>query len=117
MAEKSENSCSEETEEKKIIYLDYNATTPLEPRVQEIMKLYLTQHFGFKKIENDLFLCSYFFKGNPSSAHLLGRRAKEGVEKARKQVAELLQVQPEEIIFTSGGTESNNYALKVALFF
>jgi cysteine desulfurase len=54
--------------------------------------------------------------GNPSSAHLYGQRARVGVEKARQQVAELLGAQPEEIVFTGGGTEASNHALKGAVF-
>lgn len=82
---------------KKPIYLDYNATTPIDPRVAEAILPYIHQHFG-----------------NPSSSHAYGIAAKKGVEKARKQIAELLHCQIDEIIFTSGGTESINYALKGA---
>ncbi|MEW5980457.1 MAG: cysteine desulfurase family protein [Acidobacteriota bacterium] len=77
------------------IYLDYNATTPHDPEVIEVMRPYLEQHFG-----------------NPSSAHWYGRESHEAVEKARSQVASLLNCDPGEIIFTSGGTESNNYAIR-----
>ncbi len=77
------------------IYLDYNATTPIHPEVIEAMKPYLEQHFG-----------------NPSSRHIYGRRAKQGVENARLQIAKLLHAKKEEIVFTSGGTESNNFAIK-----
>ncbi len=76
------------------IYLDYNATTPIDPQVVEAMLPYLTDHFG-----------------NPSSSHQYGRKAKEGVERARGQLAGLLGADPSEIVFTSGGTESNNQAL------
>src|SRR5262245_30738631 len=76
------------------IYLDYNATTPLRPEVLEAMLPYLQTHFG-----------------NPSSVHWAGRRAKQGVEDAREQVATLLHCRPAEVLFTSGGTESNNLAL------
>ncbi len=79
----------------KPIYLDYNATTPIDPEVAAAMLPYIREHFG-----------------NPSSGHEYGRRAKEAVEKARSQVALLLQCQPAEIVFTSGGTESNNHAIK-----
>ncbi len=79
----------------KPIYLDYNATTPLDPRVVEAMLPYLKEHFG-----------------NPSSVHHFGEEAKRAVEKARGQVASLLGCKPEEVIFTSGGSESNNFALK-----
>jgi cysteine desulfurase NifS/selenium donor protein len=77
------------------IYLDHNATTPIAPEVGEAMLPYLHQHFG-----------------NPSSTHWYGVAAKKAVEKARTQVAALLGCEPDEIIFTSGGSESNNYAIK-----
>jgi cysteine desulfurase len=77
------------------IYLDYNATTPHESEVIEAMRPYLEEHFG-----------------NPSSSHWYGRKAHEAVETARAQVAALLTCAPGEIIFTSGGTESNNYAIR-----
>jgi cysteine desulfurase len=77
------------------IYLDYNATTPIDPAVAEVMQPYIATHYG-----------------NPSSAHVYGRTAKEAVERARRQVAELLGCAPEEIVFTSGGSESNNTVLK-----
>ena len=77
------------------IYLDYNATTPHDPEVIEAMRPYLEEHFG-----------------NPSSSHWYGRKAHEAVETARAQVAALLCCAPGEIIFTSGGTESNNYAIR-----
>lgn len=83
----------------KPIYLDYNATTPLDPAVVAAMRPYLEEHFG-----------------NPSSSHWYGIQTKKAVEKARKQVAALLGCQPDEIIFTSGGSESNNYAIKGAAF-
>lgn len=76
------------------IYLDYNASTPNDPRVVNAMLPFLTNHYG-----------------NPSSIHTQGIKAKEAIEKARTQVANLLAASPEEIIFTSGGTESNNYAI------
>ncbi|MBN2284030.1 MAG: cysteine desulfurase [Deltaproteobacteria bacterium] len=77
------------------IYLDYNATTPVDPEVVEAMRPYLERHFG-----------------NPSSGHRYGIRAREAVEKARAQVADFLGCAPGEIIFTSGGTESNNLAIR-----
>jgi len=77
------------------IYLDYNATTPTDPRVVEAMKPFLVSEFG-----------------NPSSSHAMGQRTQEAVQNARIQVASLLHCYPEEIIFTSGGSESNNMALK-----
>ena len=79
----------------KPIYLDYNATTPIDRGVAEAMTPYLYEHFG-----------------NPSSAHPYGVQAKRAVERARAQVAALLGCQPAEIIFTSGGSESNNSAIK-----
>jgi cysteine desulfurase len=83
----------------KQIYLDFNASTPIAPEVAQAMKPFLSKHFG-----------------NPSSQHWAGEPAKEAVEKARKQVADLLQCQPEEIVFTSGGSESNNHAIKGVYF-
>ncbi len=79
----------------KPIYLDYNATTPIDPRVAEAMLPFLHEHFG-----------------NPSSSHELGITTKKAIEKARRQVAALLHCEAEEVIFTSGGSESNNYAIK-----
>jgi len=81
------------------IYLDYNATTPLDSEVAEAMKPYLTDFFG-----------------NPSSTHWFGIQTKKAVEEARKQVANLINCKPDEIIFTSGGTESNNHAIKGIAF-
>ncbi len=81
------------------IYLDYNATTPLDPSVVESMKPALSHLFG-----------------NPSSSHLPGIEARKLVENARSQVAGLLNCLPEEIVFTSGGTESNNHAIKGIAF-
>ena len=81
------------------IYLDYNATTPIDPQVAEVMRPYLSEHFG-----------------NPSSIHEYGIKTKQAVIKARKQVAALINCNPDEIIFTSGGTESNNYAIKGIAF-
>lgn len=77
------------------IYLDYNGTTPHAPEVIEAMRPFLEQEFG-----------------NPSSSHWYGIAPKQAVEKARRQVAGLLNCLPEEIVFTSGGTESNNHAIK-----
>jgi cysteine desulfurase len=81
----------------KPIYLDYNATTPIDPEVAAAMLPYIREHFG-----------------NPSSSHWYGLEARKGVEKARGQVAALLNCSPAEIVFTSGGTESNNHAIKGA---
>lgn len=78
----------------KPIYLDYNATTPVDPRVLEAMLSYLKEHFG-----------------NPSSNHAYGKVAKEAVDNAKEQVATLIGAETEEIVFTSGGTESNNNAI------
>lgn len=77
------------------IYLDYNASAPLAPGVIAAMEPFLKRAFG-----------------NPSSLHWAGRPAREGVENARAEVAGLLACRPDEIIFTSGGTESNNFAIK-----
>jgi cysteine desulfurase len=79
------------------IYLDHAATTPLRPEVLEAMLPYLTE-----------------VQGNPSSAHASGRRARAGLDEARERVAKALNAQPREMVFTSGGTESINYALKGA---
>jgi len=83
----------------KQIYLDYNATTPIDPEVAKTMRPYLDQYFG-----------------NPSSSHLFGIQTRKAVEKARIQIAEMLNCFTDEIIFTSGGTESNNYAIKGIAF-
>ena len=77
------------------IYLDYNATTPIDPQVAQAMLPFIHQDFG-----------------NPSSSHAFGVAARDGVEKARAQVSDLLGCEADELIFTSGGTESNNYAIK-----
>jgi cysteine desulfurase len=77
------------------IYLDYNATTPIIPEVAQAMTPFLYEHFG-----------------NPSSSHPYGVATKRAVKAARAQVASLLGCQPAEVIFTSGGTESNNHAIK-----
>ncbi|MDO9451775.1 MAG: cysteine desulfurase family protein [Stagnimonas sp.] len=76
-------------------YLDHNATTPVDPRVVDAMLPYLKGPYG-----------------NPSSLHRFGRAARDGVERARAQVATLLGAQPQQLIWTSGGTEANNLALK-----
>jgi cysteine desulfurase len=81
----------------KPIYLDYNATTPIDPEVVASMLPYIREHFG-----------------NPSSSHWYGLEARKGVDKARGQAAALLNCSPAEIVFTSGGTESNNHAIKGA---
>jgi cysteine desulfurase len=79
------------------IYLDHNATTPVLPEVVDAMLPYLREHFG-----------------NPSSAHHYGRVAREAVARARSEVASLLGCDPDEIIFTSGGTEASNLAIRGA---
>jgi cysteine desulfurase len=76
------------------VYFDNNATTPLAPEVFEVMRPYLLEDYG-----------------NASSIHWFGQRAKAGVEKAREQVARLLNARSSEIVFTSGGTESDNAAM------
>jgi cysteine desulfurase len=77
------------------IYLDYNATTPLLPEVVDAMLPYLREHFG-----------------NPSSRHVYGRRAHDAIERVRSDVAALIGSDADEIIFTSGGTEANNLAIR-----
>lgn len=81
------------------IYLDYNATTPIDKEVADAMRPFLDDYFG-----------------NPSSLHSFGVKTKLAVENARKQVANLLNCESSEIVFTSGGTESNNYAIKGIAF-
>ena len=83
----------------KPIYLDYNATTPIDSEVIEVMRPYLEEYFG-----------------NPSSSHWYGIQTKKAIEKARRQVADLLNCQIDEVIFTSCATESNNYAIKGTAF-
>jgi len=83
----------------KPIYLDYNATTPIDPRVAQAMIPYVNDHFG-----------------NPSSGHVLGVTTKKAVENARSQVAGLLRCEFEEVVFTSGGSEADNLAIKGAAF-
>ena len=77
-----------------MIYLDYNATTPLCAKAGEAMRPYLDRHFG-----------------NPSSVHAAGREARAAIDNARDKLAALLRAKPHELIFTSGGTESNNLAV------
>jgi cysteine desulfurase len=81
------------------IYLDFNATTPVAPEVAAAMRPYLEERFG-----------------NPSSSHWYGIQAKQAIAKARRQIAGLLHCNPDEIIFTSGGSESNNMAIKGVTF-
>lgn len=77
------------------VYLDHNATTPLDARVLEAMMPYFTEHHG-----------------NPSSVHRYGRVARAAVERAREQVADLVNAHPSQVIFTGGGTEASNLAIK-----
>jgi len=77
------------------IYLDYNATTPIDPAVVDAMEPYLREHFG-----------------NPSSDHAYGYRTRAAVQTAREQLAALLDTAPEEVVFTGGGSEANNLAIK-----
>jgi cysteine desulfurase len=77
------------------IYLDYNATTPLLAEVVDAMLPYLRDHFG-----------------NPSSSHSPGRLSRAALDRARAQVAALLECDPDEVFFTSGGTEANNLAIR-----
>ena len=77
------------------IYLDYNATTPVDPIVVEAMLPYLSTHFG-----------------NPSSTHRYGQVTRQAIHTARKQVARLLDCTAGEIIFTGGGSESDNLAIR-----
>jgi cysteine desulfurase len=77
------------------VYLDHNATTPILPAVVDAMLPYLREHFG-----------------NPSSGHVYGRRARDAVARARSQVAALLGCDDDEVLFTSGGTEANNLAIR-----
>ena len=81
------------------IYLDFNASTPIAPEAVEAMQPFLTDYYG-----------------NPSSLHWAGMPAKDAVEKARGQVAGLLGCDPTEVVFTSGGSESNNHAIKGVFF-
>ena len=81
------------------IYLDYNASTPVDPAVAAAMRPFLEEAFG-----------------NPSSGHWASTPAKAALEHARGQVAALLGAAPEEIVFTSGGSEANNLAIKGTFF-
>ena len=83
----------------KRIYLDYAATTPTHPQVVKAMQPYFSEIFG-----------------NPSSIHIFGQEAKKAMENARDQVAKLINSSPDEIVFTSGGTESDNFALEGVAF-
>ena len=85
--------------EKRRLYMDYSATTPVKKEVLEAMMPYYTTYFG-----------------NASSFHQFGREAKEGLDKARAQVAALINAEPREVFFTNGGTESDNWALEGTAF-
>jgi len=82
-----------------MIYLDYNASTPVDPKVVAAMRPFLNEAFG-----------------NPSSGHWASMPAKNALENARRQVASLLRCAPDEVVFTSGGSEANNLAIKGTFF-
>ena len=84
---------------KRFVYIDHAATTFTKPEVFEAMLPFLKEHFG-----------------NPSSLYSIGREAKEAVETARKQLSKALRANPEELYFTSGGTESDNWAIMGTAF-
>ena len=77
------------------VYLDHSATTPVDPRVLAAMMPYLTENYG-----------------NASSVHLFGQQARAAVDKSRRQIASMIGARPNEIVFTSGGTEANNLAIR-----
>ncbi len=79
-----------------MIYLDRAATSPIDTEVLKAMKPYLTKHFG-----------------NPSSLYSIGKEARKAVETAREQVASAINAQPEQIVFTSGASESNNWVCSI----
>jgi len=79
----------------KRIYMDYAATTPMLPEVAEVMQPYFSQKFG-----------------NPSSIHSMGQEARDAVEHARSQLAAVIACRPEDVVFTGGGTEADNHAIK-----
>lgn len=85
--------------ERRTIYLDHAATTPVKPAVMDAMRPYYTEHFG-----------------NPSSIYGIARESKKAIETARAQVAKALGAVPDEIYFTSGGSESDNWAIKGVAF-
>jgi hypothetical protein len=80
------------------IYLDYNATTPVDPRVAEAALPYLTTHFG-----------------NPSSGHADAEQPRRALAEARQQLADLIGAQPAEMVFTAGGSEADNLAIRGAV--
>ena len=77
------------------VYLDHNATTPIDPLVLEAMLPFLRERFG-----------------NASSRHEYGRRARQAIDEARQRVAEAVNAHPTEVVFTSGGSEANNLFIK-----
>src|SRR5215510_1057438 len=79
----------------RLVYLDHNASTSVHPEVLQAMLPYFSERFG-----------------NASSVHACGREAREGLETAREQIARVLRVSKDEIVFTSGGTESDNLGIK-----
>jgi cysteine desulfurase len=85
--------------EKRTIYLDHAATTPVKPAVMDAMRPYFTEHYG-----------------NPSSIYGIARESRKAIETARAQVAKVLGAEPDEIYFTSGGSESDNWAIKGVAF-
>src|SRR5215470_1992331 len=86
------------------IYLDYNATTPIDPEVLAAMLPYL-------EFQNPQTGATGYF-GNPSSSHVYGKTAHEAVERARAQLAALVGAEPDEVVFTGGGSEASNQAIK-----
>ena len=87
--------CQTEMSTTRRIYLDHSATTPVDPRVAAAMARALTENYG-----------------NPSSVHGFGQQARAAVDRARREVAALIAAKPNEIVFTSGGTEANNLAIR-----
>ena len=83
----------------KRVYLDHNATTPTHPEVLEAMLTYFNDSFG-----------------NPSSVHQFGQQARKAIDEAREKVANFISAKPEEIVFTSGGTEADNFAIKGVIY-
>src|SRR5690606_21170168 len=86
---------NEQAQDKRQIYMDHSASTPVDPRVVEAMLPYWTETYG-----------------NPASSHQHGRQAQRGLEQARSTIAELLNVEPAEVVFTGCGSESDNLALR-----
>jgi cysteine desulfurase len=83
----------------KRVYMDHNATTPVHPEVLDTMLPYYKEKYG-----------------NASSVHSFGREARAAMEEARERLAEFIRAEPREVIFTSGGTESDNFAIEGAAF-